>query len=123
MTLIRLKNSFLFFILLVFLQINLSAQKVGLVFSGGGATGYAHIGVLKALEENHIPIDYITGTSQGALIGSMYAMGMSPLQMEAFVKSDSFKNMTIPIIEDKYAYYFKHSNDDASWLTFKLAVD
>ena len=123
MTSIQLKNSFLFFILLVFLQNNLSAQKVGLVFSGGGAAGYAHIGVLKALEENHIPIDYITGTSQGALIGSMYAMGMSPFQMEAFVKSDSFKNMTIPIIEDKYAYYFKHSNDDASWLTFKLAVD
>ena len=123
MTLTHLKSTFLFFIFLFLLQNNLTAQKVGLVLSGGGAAGYAHIGVLKALEENHIPVDYITGTSQGALIGSMYAMGMSPKQIEAFVKSDSFKNMTIPIIEDKYAYYFKRSDDDASWLTFKLQVD
>ena len=50
-----------------------SAQKVGLVLSGGGAKGAAHIGVIKALEENNIPIDYITGTSIGAIIGSLYA--------------------------------------------------
>ena len=42
-----------------------SAQKVGVVLSGGGAKGYAHVGLLKALEENHIPIDYICGTSIG----------------------------------------------------------
>ena len=46
------------------------AQKVGLVLSGGGAKGAAHIGVIKALEENGIPIDYITGTSAGAIVGS-----------------------------------------------------
>ena len=45
------------------------AQKVGLVLSGGGAKGAAHIGVIKALEENGIPIDYITGTSAGAIVG------------------------------------------------------
>lgn len=44
----------------------LFAQKVGLVLSGGGARGFAHIGVIKALEENGIPIDFITGTSAGA---------------------------------------------------------
>ena len=59
----------------------LAQQKVGLVLSGGGATGLAHIGVLKALEEHHIPIDYICGTSAGALVGSMYACGMSPKEM------------------------------------------
>ena len=48
-------------------------QKVGVVLSGGGATGFAHIGVLKALEDYEIPIDYITGTSAGALIGGLYA--------------------------------------------------
>ena len=58
-----------------------SAQKVGLVLSGGGAKGAAHIGVIKALEENNIPIDYITGTSIGAIIGSLYAMGYSPEEM------------------------------------------
>ena len=49
-------------------------QKVGLVLSGGGAKGITHIGVLKALEENDIPIDYIAGTSMGAIVGGMYAM-------------------------------------------------
>ena len=44
---------------------------VGLVLSGGGARGFAHIGVLKVLEENHIPVDYIGGASMGALVGSL----------------------------------------------------
>ena len=51
------------------------AQKVGLVLSGGAAKGLAHIGVLKALEENEIPIDYIVGTSMGGIIGGCYAEG------------------------------------------------
>lgn len=54
-----------------------SAQKVGLVLSGGGAKGLTHIGIIRALEENNIPIDYITGTSMGAIVGSLYAMGYS----------------------------------------------
>ena len=44
-------------------------MSVGLVLSGGGAKGIAHVGVIRALEENNIPIDYITGTSMGAIIG------------------------------------------------------
>mgnify|MGYP000308906303 CR=1 FL=1 len=47
------------------------AQKVGLVLSGGGAKGLTHIGIIRALEENNIPIDYITGTSMGAIVGSL----------------------------------------------------
>ncbi|MCK9180634.1 MAG: patatin-like phospholipase family protein, partial [Bacteroides sp.] len=54
------------------------AQKVGLVLSGGGAKGLTHIGVIRALEENGIPIDCITGTSMGAIVGALYAMGYSP---------------------------------------------
>ena len=54
------------------------AQKVGLVLSGGGAKGLTHIGIIRALEENNIPIDYIAGTSMGAIIGSLYAMGYEP---------------------------------------------
>ena len=53
------------------------SQRVGVVLSGGGASGIAHVGVLKALEEAQIPIDYIAGTSMGALVGGMYAMGGS----------------------------------------------
>ena len=48
-----------------------SAQRVGVVLSGGGSSGLAHVGVLKALEEAHIPIDYIAGTSMGALVGAI----------------------------------------------------
>ena len=56
--------------------------KIGLVLSGGGAPGVAHVGVLKALEELRIPIDCIAGTSVGAIVGGLYASGMSPEQME-----------------------------------------
>lgn len=52
-------------------------EKIGLVLSGGGAKGAAHIGVLAVLEENRIPVDVITGTSMGAYVGGMYAMGLS----------------------------------------------
>ena len=65
-------------LLTLFFTTQIHSQKVGLVLSGGGVRGMAHIGVIKALEENNIPIDYITGTSAGALVGSMYASGKSP---------------------------------------------
>ena len=64
------------------------AQKVGLVLSGGGAKGMTHIGIIRALEENSIPIDYIAGTSMGAIIGSLYAMGYSPDDMVELLKSE-----------------------------------
>ena len=67
------------------------AQKVGLVLSGGGAKGMTHIGIIRALEENNIPIDYIAGTSMGAIIGSLYAMGYSPDDMVELLKSEDFK--------------------------------
>ena len=54
-----------------------SRAKVGLVLSGGGAKGAAHIGVLKYIEEAGIPIDYIAGTSMGSIVGGMYALGYS----------------------------------------------
>ncbi len=111
------------FLLLFFSPNSLKAQKVGVVLSGGAASGIAHIGVLKALEENNIPIDYITGTSMGALVGSMYAMGYSPNQLEALVKTERFKNWSEGIVDQKYAYYFKRTDDNASWITFKLSLD
>jgi NTE family protein len=96
------------------------AQKVGVVLSGGAASGIAHIGVLKALEENNIPVDYITGTSMGALIGSLYASGYSPVEIEALVKTERFRNWSEGIVDQQYAYYFKRGEDNASWITFKL---
>jgi len=121
-----LKHIFLFctvFVSLFLFPNSAHAQKVGVVLSGGAASGIAHIGVLKALEENNIPIDYITGTSMGALVGSMYAMGYSPAQLEALVKTERFKNLSEGIVDQKYAYYFKRTDDNASWITFKLSLD
>lgn len=60
--------------------------KVGLALSGGGLRGMAHIGVLKILGENHIPIDFISGTSAGALIATMHACGYSPAQMQSIAE-------------------------------------
>ncbi|WP_076538492.1 patatin-like phospholipase family protein [Shewanella sp. UCD-KL21] len=57
-------------------------QSVGLVLSGGGAKGAAHIGVLKLLEQHRIPVDYITGTSIGSYVGGMYALGYSAAEIE-----------------------------------------
>lgn len=56
--------------------------SVGLVLSGGGARGYAHLGVLKVLEDNRIPIDCIAATSMGAVVGGLYASGMNAHEME-----------------------------------------
>lgn len=61
--------------------------RVGLVLSGGGARGFAHIGVLKVLEANHIPVDYISGASMGALVGALYSTGRTPSEMENLVET------------------------------------
>src|SRR5580693_6032085 len=61
--------------------------RIGLALSGGGALGLAQIGVLRWLDENHVPIDRIAGTSMGSIIGVMYATGMSPQEIEKFAES------------------------------------
>jgi NTE family protein len=121
MNLIRQISASVFIVLILSFSSSLKAQKVGLVLSGGAASGVAHIGVLKALEENHIPIDYITGTSMGALIGSLYAMGYSPDQIQQMVKSEQFRNWSEGIVDQKFAYYFKRDENNASWISFKLS--
>lgn len=85
-------NAFLLLILLnfplvIFGQTTTLKKRptVGLVLSGGGARGFAHIGVLKVLEENRIPVDYVGGASMGALVGSLYAMGKTPAEIEQII--------------------------------------
>ncbi len=70
--------------------------KIGLALSGGGARGMAHVGVLKALEEKNIPIDYIAGTSMGSIVGGLYATGMSPKDLEWAIKSVDWDNALKP---------------------------
>lgn len=59
--------------------------KIGLALSGGGARGFAHIGVLQWFEEHRIPVDYIAGTSMGGLVGGLYAIGKSPAELRELV--------------------------------------
>lgn len=73
--------------------------KIGVVLSGGGAKGAAHVGVLKILEENNIPVDYIAGTSIGAYVAGMYSLGYSASEVEAIMMGvdwDSGYSDTIP---------------------------
>lgn len=112
------------FFLLVFLSywcaFQTSAQKVGLVLSGGGAKGLAHIAVIRALEENGIPIDYIAGTSMGAIVAGLYAAGYSPDEMEKLFKSEQFKFWSTGKIQEEYRYFYHKLEEDPSWLQLDL---
>lgn len=110
-------------IFLVLLVMGSYAQKVGVVLSGGGAKGAAHVGVLKALDENNIPIDYITGTSFGAIVGAMYASGYTPQEMEDILKSEDFLNWAYGIINESDKFYYKKGDPDPSWFRFRLEKD
>lgn len=66
-------------------EVKPSRPKVALVFEGGGALGFAHIGVIEWIEAHHIPVDYVAGTSMGGLVGGLYASGMSPQEISNFV--------------------------------------
>ncbi len=115
---------YLFLIICCFITtINYAQQKVGLVLSGGGASGLAHIGVLKALEERGIPIDYITGTSAGALVGSLYAAGYSPLEIEQYVLSDDFQLMIKGKLKSTQHFLYKEEEANASLIDFSFSKD
>ncbi len=110
-------------ILTLTLSLHVKGQKVGLVFSGGGAKGLAHIGTLKALEENNIPIDYITGTSMGAIVGGMYAAGYSPAQIEKIALSAEFQDWVTGRYKSDYSHYFQKQSPSPTAISAKLSID
>ncbi|MBM7072240.1 patatin-like phospholipase family protein [Shewanella sp. 202IG2-18] len=86
--------------------------KIGLVLSGGGAKGAAHIGVLKILEQNHIPVDYIAGTSIGAYVGGLYALGYSADEIEKLMlNTDWSKGYSDTIPRQSLSYRDKQQRD------------
>lgn len=109
-------------ILAVFLSAVFSVygQSIGLVLSGGGAKGISHIGVIKALEEHNIPIDYIGGTSMGAVIASFYAMGLSPSEMLDLIKSEEFEAWYNGEQEKKSADWFYREAPSPAMITVPL---
>lgn len=110
-------------LLFISLSANIHAQKVGLVLSGGGARGMAHIGAIRALEEAGIPIDYIAGTSAGAIVGCMYALGYSPHELDSIVRTEDFYNWANGIIDENYYYYYRKNPENASWVNLKFSLD
>ena len=84
--------------------------KVGLVLSGGGAKGFAHIGVLKVIDSLGIEVDYIAGTSMGAVIGSLYSTGYSGKQLEAFFNSQDFNVLINDEFERSSKTFYEREN-------------
>ncbi len=114
----------LIFVLLLFLSApaTILAQdalndrpRIGLALSGGGARGASHIGVLKVLERERIPIDYIAGTSMGAIVGGMYASGMSPEEIEAQLVAVDWDDVFVDKVDRKHRS-FRRKTDDRLWL-------
>lgn len=94
--------------------------SVGLVLSGGGAKGLSHIGAIKALEENNIPIDYICGTSIGAIVGGLYAIGYSPDEMVELFKSREFESWYKGEPEPDFATYFYRDDPQPAMFSFSF---
>ena len=99
------------------------AQKVGVVLSGGGAKGIAHVGVLKALEENEIPIDYVVGTSMGGIIGGCYAAGMSPDAIERMILSEDFLGWVNGYPQKSVNYHYSKDEPGPYFLKLNLSLD
>ena len=119
-------------LLIIVMSLNLNAQsikdslqensrpKIGLVLSGGGAKGFAHIGVLKVLEELNMPIDYISGTSMGSIIGAFYAMGYSVSEIEKLVLSQDWENLLTDQISRKYIHVKNKQDLDRYVISFPI---
>lgn len=110
-------------IFLLCLSSAVRSQTVGLVLSGGGVRGMAHLGVIKALEEEGIPIDFITGTSAGALVGSMYASGLTPDQMITQLSSPDFIRRAGGGFNEENGYLLHRPEPDASIASVRLLLD
>lgn len=96
--------------------------KIGLVLSGGGARGAAHIGALKVLEENHVPIDVIAGTSFGAIVGGFYAAGYSADEMEEILKSIDWQETLSPRAPRKERSFRRKADDAGFLIKMKLGL-
>jgi NTE family protein len=94
--------------------------KVGLVLSGGGAKGFAHVGVLKVLEEAGVRVDYIAGTSMGAIVGSMYASGYNAREIDSLMRTFDFNVLLQDEIPRNSKPFYEKERGEKYALTFPL---
>ena len=95
---------------------DVTRPKIGLALGGGGARGCAHVGILRVLEELHIPVDYIAATSMGAVVGGMYASGMTPDQIDRALSTTDWRDA----LSDRTPYKdlaYRRKEDDNRYLT------
>lgn len=118
-------RKYLIFILSLLSTALVEAQTVGLVLSGGGAKGLYHIGVLQALEENNVSIDYVAGTSMGSIIAGLYAAGYTPEQMRDIATSGELQKWVSGRIDKKYHSYYREQDTPPPLfvLRFNVAKD
>jgi len=95
--------------------------KIGLVLSGGGAKGFAHIGVIKVLEKAGVKIDYIGGTSVGSVIGALYASGYNATQLDSIFRDTDFNNLITDYIPRSSKNFYEKRNDEL--YAFSLPVN
>jgi NTE family protein len=95
-----------------FSQDTIKRPKIGLVLSGGGAKGFAHVGVLKVIEQAGIKIDFIGGTSMGAVIGGLYASGYNATQLDSIVKVTNFDNLLMDYVPRSSKSFYEKRNDE-----------
>ena len=97
-------------------------QSVGLVLSGGGAKGLYHIGVLQALEENNVAIDYVAGTSMGSIIAGLYAAGYTPEQMRAIAVSGDLEQWISGRLDKRHYRYYREQDAPPTLLTLRFNI-
>ncbi|PKH49819.1 patatin [Tenacibaculum sp. Bg11-29] len=107
----------LFFPVIILAQ---SQPKVGLVLSGGGAKGFAHIGILKELEKAGVQVDYVGGTSMGAIVGGLYASGYSAGQIENIIRKVDFKNLMIDKVSRNQRPFFSKEHGEKYAFTLPI---
>lgn len=94
--------------------------KVGLVLSGGGAKGFAHIGVIKVLEEAGVRVDYIGGTSMGAIVGALYASGYNAHELDSIIRHTDFTNILQDKLPRSAKSFFQKENDEKYVITLPV---
>ena len=94
--------------------------RVGLVLSGGGAKGIAHVGVLKVIEELGIPIDYIGGTSMGSIVGGLYALGYTSSQLETYLKDADWENLLTSRVSRPNVSIYEKGKRKRYWMQFPV---
>ena len=113
----------LFALFFVLAPLAADRKKVAVVLGGGGAKGFAHIGVLKALEEAGMPVDYVVGTSMGAIIGGLYAIGYSAAEIDSLVREQDWMTLLSDQVERSSKTFPEKEHSERYLLSVPFGVD